>query len=250
MTPASRWARQRVAAFDLETTGTNAHTDRIVTAALVDIHPGIRRPIIDTWLTDPAIPIPEEAAAVHGWTTEKIAASPDKVDPGQALFEITGRLARALGQGIPIVGYNLAYDLTMLEAENTRHDVDTLASRLDKPVAPIIDALVLDKHADPYRKGSRKLGDVCAHYKVVHTGLHDSAGDALAAARLWHRIIDTHPDQFAGLNLAGLHVAQQQWRAEQMKSLRAYFYRAGKEHDGCCGEWPIHVRCTPAEAVI
>jgi hypothetical protein len=30
-----------------------------------------------------------------------------------------------------------------------------------------------------------------------------------------------------------------------MNGLRAYFDKNGTEHDGCCGEWPVHSRCAP-----
>lgn len=234
----------RCLGFDLETTGINAHQDRIVQAALVDLAPH-RRPIVHTWLINPGIDIPAEASEVHGITTERAAA--DGLDPADVLFDLTGRLALALGRGIPVVGFNISYDLTMLEAENRRHLLPNLAARLaPKQVAPIVDVHVLDKYADKYRKGGRKLSDVAAHYRVVNVGAHDAAGDALASCRLWPRVMEAHAEKFRGLNLAGLHAAQVKWRAEQMEGLRAYFDKNGIEHDGCDGAWPV--QRTPAVA--
>lgn len=240
---AAKWGRMRCLPFDLESTGVNPHEDRIVQAAIVDINPGAGRPKATSWLADPGIDIPEGASAIHGITTERARA--EGQDIGQVLFELTGRLALALGHGIPVVGFNISYDLTMLEAENRRHGIDTLASRLDKGIAPVVDAFVLDKYADPYRKGGRKLEAVCAAYGVRHTGAHDAEADALAAGRLWPRILEKHAAKFRGFLMPGLHVAQQGWRAEQMKSLREYFDKQGTVHDGCCGEWPVHTRCVP-----
>jgi DNA polymerase-3 subunit epsilon len=135
----------------------------------------------------------------------------------------------------------------MLEAENHRHGIDTLTSRLGPgQIQPIIDVLVLDKFADPYRKGGRKLDQLCATYGVRHTGAHDAAGDALAACRLWPRIMAKHSRKFPGHTLGSLHQSQVGWRRAQMDSLRAYFDKKGTEHDGCCGEWPLHRACATA----
>lgn len=224
--------------FDTETTGVNALEDRIVTVALVDVHP-TQRPSIRRYVVDPGIDIPDEAAAVHGYTRDRaIAEATHTVD--QMLFEVTGLLALALHHGIPVVAMNAAYDLTILEAENLRHHIEgLLARRGHGGIQPIIDPFVLDKYADRYRKGGRKLVDLCATYGVRHTGAHDSAGDALAACRLWPRILAKHPSKFRGQSLPALHQAQVGWRREQMDGLRAYFDRQGTVHDGCDPGWPL-----------
>ena len=100
------------------------------------------------------------------------------------------------------------------------------------------------------RKGSRKLVDQCGHYGVLHGGAHEADADALATLRILRRQVQAYPD-LAGMTLSKLHTQQVTWRRQQMDSLRAYFDRSGKEHDGCCGEWPLHIDCapTPGEAV-
>lgn len=245
-TSTSKWDGFPCLGFDLETSGVNVWEDRIVQAALVRL-PGHEapspRPITTTWLVNPGIDIPDEAAAVHGITTSRAVA--EGSDPGQMLFELVGQLALAMGRGIPVVGMNLAYDLTMLEAECRRNGIDPLSTRLRGKVAPVVDVLVLDKHADTYRKGGRKLEQLCKVYGVRHTGAHDAAGDALAACRLWPRIMAKHARTFRGHTLDSLHRSQIQWRASQQDSLRAYFDRAGTDHDGVCGEWPVHRACDP-----
>lgn len=265
MTDSAKWFRMPSLGFDLETTGVNAHTDRMVQAALVRHNPeaddGVK-PF--TWLVNPGVPIPEEASAVHGITDEKVQA--EGQDPGEVLFELTGKLALWLGKGWPVVGANLSYDLTMLEAENRRHRVDTLASRLNGRIGPIIDVQVLDKAADKYRPndcsrgGARRppcgcgatdktLASLCKHYGVTLAGAHDAGADALAAVLLWPKIIHRHPETFRGFTLGALHQAQIQWRADQANSLRRYFDDNAIEHDGVCPEWPLHVRCGQVETV-
>jgi DNA polymerase-3 subunit epsilon len=269
MSTATPWQTIPLLGFDLESTGVNAHEDRAVTASIVADQPGTD-PRPTDWLINPSIEIPAEAAAVHGWTTEKLAAA-DTRDPADALYEITGRLALWMGRGFGVVAMNAAYDFTMLEAENRRHGLPTLAERLSpKPIGPIIDPSVLDKQADPYRPAkcnglqkraprctcgaeSKKLVDLCKHYGVTLTNAHSSDADALAAVALARAVLDRHSKKFAGLTLGSLHMHQVTWRGEQMDSLREYFDKNGTEHDGCDGGWPLQnpplAPVAPAERV-
>ena len=64
------WMNGLRATFDLETTGVDVTTARIVTASLILLDPQgnvVRR---GEWLADPGVEIPAGAAAVHGITTE------------------------------------------------------------------------------------------------------------------------------------------------------------------------------------
>lgn len=252
----TKWDRMPAMALDFESTGVNPFEARMVTAALVVVEPE-KRPRIDRWVVDPGIDIPEEATAVHGYTRDRaIAEASHTVD--QALFEIVGRVALWLEHGKPLVVFNAPYDITLLEAECRRHDVESLIARRStiSRIAPVIDPMVLDKAADPYRKGvcaedrknpcqcgavDKKLTSLCLHYGVQHVGAHDASGDALAACRLWPRIIARHPGTFRGFTLGALHQAQIGWRRQQQISLAQYFARQG-DHEAsasCNPEWPI-----------
>jgi DNA polymerase III subunit epsilon len=243
------WSQGHLIAFDIESTGVDVFNDRVVTAAIVHAKPG-ERPRTLSWVVDPGVPVPVEAAAVHGWTNEKIAAHRDRrggaLQPEQALFEIAGQVALAFTTRTPLVAFNAAYDLSLLEAECVRHGVPTVTERLGgKPLVGVVDPFVLDKHYSR-RKGSRKLVDQCGHYKVILAGAHDACADALATLRLIGRMVATYPE-LRKLPLTKLHDLQVGWRAEQMDSLRAYFDRMGKEHDGCDGAWPL--RTAPASVL-
>lgn len=245
------WYRDKLVAFDIESTGINAHQDRIVTAAVVYMA-GILRPKTYTWVINPGIPIPDEAAQVHGWTDERIAAHPGAMDPDTAVFEIIGVLARIMNTGVPLVAMNAAYDLTMLEAEARRYDIDPLSARLPNGIRPVIDPMVLDRKVDPYRPAvcgtkrskctcgaqSKRLDGLCLHYGVLLGDAHTADADAIAAARLTARIAAKHTE-IGTLDLNDLHDLQTRWRAEQMDGLRSYFDRNGIEHDGCNPGWPV-----------
>lgn len=239
----------RLVGFDVESTGINPHEDRIVQAATVTLIGD--DPDTAIWLVDPGVEIPTEASDVHGYTAERLAAEKTHT-PGQMLFEVTGRLALAMGRVVPVVVANAPYDFTMLEAENARHGIDSLASRVaPKPIGPVIDPMVLDKQVDPYRKGicpcgcgaqNKTLSGLCLHYGVQLEGAHDAGADALAACLLVRAIVARYPTKFAGLTLGGLHMAQVMWRREQANSLRKYFDKNGIEHDGVPTGWPILTR--------
>lgn len=239
------WHMGALCAFDTETTGIDVEQDRIVTACVAVIKP---RPITpwdvktENWIIDPGVDIPEQATAVHGITT--VYAKEHGRPPAEALDVIAADLALALVHGTPVVGMNLAYDLTMLDRECRRHSVPTLGERLDGRVQPIIDVLVLDKAVDQYRKGGRKLVDLCQHYGVRVEGAHNAEVDALCAARVAWRIAERYP-WIAETEPARLHSLQVTWRAEQQRSLAEHFRKTGKDASDVDGAWPYRPWVAP-----
>jgi DNA polymerase-3 subunit epsilon len=253
------WHLGPMAGFDLETTGVDVEADRVLTAAYADFTPG-RPP--DLWhrMCDPGIDIPDGATAVHGITTERARAK--GCDPAVLLGELVQRLFRSAIAGVPIVGMNLAFDLTMLDRDCRRHGVTPLGELVTE-VAPVVDVLVVDKWVDQYRKGHRTLVDLAERYRIRHDGAHDAAEDCLAACRVAWRIgtlahmpgeqlrraFADRPDwqftqpknRFAVLGampLTELHWAQARWRAEQAASLEEYLRRTD---DGVRVDpwWPV-----------
>lgn len=221
-------------AFDTETTGVDTAHDRIVTASWVRINPG-QRPTFFNSMIAVDVDIPTEAQAVHGISTQYAREHGERAN--LVLEGLAADLAIAMNRGFPVVGFNVSFDLSLLENELARNNIPTLHERLGGRVRPVVDSFVIDKHTDPYRKGSRKLGAVCAHHAVLHGGEHDAAADALAAARLAVAIVRGNVET-AGMGLAELHDAQVGWRREQCESLAAYFAKQGKpaDVDPC---WPV-----------
>lgn len=228
------WHHGRMLAFDLETTGIDPHRDRIVTAALVEVGGGRDQHAIDH-LLDPGITIPAGAAAVHGITTDHARTHGRSAITGTR--EIAEYLLSCTSSGVPVVAYNGSYDLTMLWAELVRHDHHGLA-QLVAGIRPVVDPFVLDKAVDPYRKGSRKLIDVAAHYGITlsQEDAHGAHADALTAARVAWMIAARYPD--VQLDLEQLHDAQVEWKRSQADSFGRYLTRQGKTDD-VAREWPI-----------
>lgn len=195
-------------ALDLETTNTNPHKDRMVTAAVVTISPGRsgeRREVTRrTWLADPGVDIPADATAIHGITTEQ--ARREGRPAAEVCAEVSAVLAEVWTATTPLCAFNAAFDLTMLDAELQRHHGRSLLLS-----GPVIDPWCLDQHLEPHRTRQRNLRAVCAHYQVRLDKAHDSTEDALAAARLAWQLARTQPDRVGLVDPHVLHSHQACW---------------------------------------
>ena len=75
--------------FDLEATGLNKRTDRIVSIALVRYEPSGSVEQVN-YLLNPGIPIPEDSTAIHGITDADVAGAPTFAEMAEALAQATG----------------------------------------------------------------------------------------------------------------------------------------------------------------
>ncbi|WP_101379813.1 MULTISPECIES: exonuclease domain-containing protein [Kitasatospora] len=234
---AAPWWQGPLVGFDLETTGTEPAESRIVTAALVEAVGGV--PVRTTrWLLDPGVPIPEQARAIHGISDEQ--ARTRGRPAAEAVEEIAVALCEKLGRGTPVVAFNAPFDLSLLDAELRRHQLPSLAERLaGELVAPVLDALVIDRAVDRYRKGSRGLQRVCEVYGVELAHAHDAASDALAAVRVAVALGRRYPAEVGELTLAALHEQQVHWYREWAEGLQSWL-RAGKDPQAVVdARWPL-----------
>ncbi|MGP4002142.1 3'-5' exonuclease [Streptomyces sp. 8N706] len=230
------WHHEPLTGFDLETTGTDIERDRIVTAALVRLEPDGSAAPGRTWLLDPGVPIPDGATAIHGISTEQAR------ERGRAAAEGVGEIVEAVADvlraGRPLAVMNARYDLSLLDRECLRHGVAPLSARLGRAPGPVIDPLVLDKHADRYRKGKRTLEALCAHYGVRLTGAHEAGADAMAAAEVALRIGEKHTD-LGVLDLRALHDLQIRAAAEQAESFQRFLRRTSDPRAYVEPAWPL-----------
>ena len=220
------WHRSRIIAFDTETTGIDVNTDRVVTATIATIEG--RDTQVTSWLINPGVPIPAEASAVHGVTTEH--AQEHGTDPATAITEIAAALTQAATDRTPVIAYNAGYDFTILDRECRRHQL-----RMTLPL--IVDPFVIDKECDRFRKGKRTLSAACDHYGVLLGEAHNATDDALAAARVAWVLAERFPDRVQ-VDLEQLHRAQVEWKREQVESFGRYLVKQGKADD-VAREWPF-----------
>lgn len=228
------WFLGRMASLDLETTSPNPEEARIVQACFALVGGG-QDTQSTTWLVDPHVEIPAEAAAIHGITTERARA--EGQDPRDVVQQLVDLIATAADMGRPIVIMNAPYDLTVVAREAARHFIEP-------PPATgfIIDPKVLDKVADDYvgfhRKGKRQLTDLCAHYGAKLDGAHDAAFDAIAAARVAYRIGQRFP-QLGAMPLDQLQELQRRAYWEQANSLNQYWIKKKDERRVDNYQWPV-----------
>lgn len=230
------WHAGHLVGFDLETTGVDTTTDRVVTAAVVHLD---RSGVVSRsrqWLVDPVRPIPAAASAVHGISTERARASglPTTV----AVPQIIAELEEAWRAELPVVIFNAPYDLTLLDAEAARCGLPRLATRAWWPAAWVVDPLVLDRGLDRYRSGKRTLAATAEHYRVEAGPAHSAVGDAVTAAAV-ARAMAAEFELIAGTDARTLHSAQVGWHHDWAVHLQAYARSRGRTGAVVDKAWPL-----------
>ena len=108
--------KKPLAIIDLETTGTNLGTDRIVEIAIVKILPDGTK-TVKRKLINPGMPIPKAASDVHGITDEMVKDAPP--------FKQVAHELKQVLDGCDIAGYNSnRFDIPLLMEEFLRVQVD------------------------------------------------------------------------------------------------------------------------------
>lgn len=230
--------------LDVETTGADPQEARIVQACVVFVGGGAATDSL-CLVADPGVEVPDEAAAIHGFTTERVR------EEGHPAADVVGAIISLLAAGLggdgsqPLVVFNARYDLTVLDREARRYGLVPLQERV--PVM-VVDPLVIDKHLDRYRKGSRKLSALCELLGIDLTDAHDASADALAAARCAWKLgaagqivrrvrSDREQAEFNGLvrewehvraDLPLLHAAQERWAEYERERFAAYKREQGE----------------------
>lgn len=227
------WLAGKFLAFDFETTDKDPRTARLVTAAAITLDGTTGEKLPAEWLADPGIEIPAETTAIHGITT---AHARDHGQPShEVVHQVTQTVREAWQLGIPVVGHNIGYDLSVLEFENLRHWPNGGGIGV---LGPILCTFVIDGHVSR-RKGKRTLTATAAHYGVAlsEEDAHGATADALASARILWKIAKRY-STIAERTLPDLFDEQISWHRDRAESLAAYFDKQGIKHD-VCPDWPI-----------
>jgi DNA polymerase-3 subunit epsilon len=102
--------------IDIETTGLNIATDRIVEITLLKVHPNGKEEI-KTYRVNPEIPIDPKSTAIHGITDEDVKDAPTFKEIAQTLINDI--------EGCDFAGFNSnKFDFPMLAEEFLRAGVD------------------------------------------------------------------------------------------------------------------------------
>jgi len=232
------WFAGVLVGFDLETTGTDPSSARVVTAAISYVAPsGAVLARSREWIVDPGVEIPDGAQAVHGISTEQARRSGGPALTG--LWEILDELEAVCAAGLPLVVFNAPYDLTLMDAEAVRYGLPGLRGRRAFQRALVVDPLVIDRFVDPGRDGPRTLQATAQAYGVPPDAPHTASGDALTAC-LVARSIGVRYPLVGAAEPARLHAAQQEWyrrRAVHVQASR----RAHGDADAVVDKgWPVY----------
>ncbi|MBT3302237.1 MAG: 3'-5' exonuclease [Bacteroidetes bacterium] len=105
-----------LALFDLETTGLNVSTDRIIEISILKLMPDGKREIL-TQRINPEIPISKESLEIHGISNEDLKDEPVFAKVAKSLVNFIGNA--------DLSGYNVVkFDLPMFVEELLRANVD------------------------------------------------------------------------------------------------------------------------------
>ncbi|MDH4192369.1 MAG: DUF294 nucleotidyltransferase-like domain-containing protein [Betaproteobacteria bacterium] len=163
-----------VAVLDLETTGLDVRSDRIVQIGIVKMR-GAKisgEPRIDQ-LIHPDGAIPAAATRIHGIADDDVADAPRFAEYGPALREALS--------GCVVVGHHIAFDLAVL-----RHEAARTALPWHEP--PSLDLALLLGALEPTLP-DLGLETVTRHLGVEIRGRHTAMGDCLATAEAFERLI-------------------------------------------------------------
>jgi len=156
---------------DLETTGLDPSTCRIIQMAALVVEPNGNVSQTFSTVVRPEHPSEYEHGAEH---IHGISAA--DVSNGMALSDALNHLLSLLPLGI-FAGHNASFDLGFLHAEAARIG-------LTFPVVHHIDTLAVSRRSDPEKLRSHRLSELCIHHDIVLDGAHTALGDATATARL------------------------------------------------------------------
>lgn len=168
--------REQIVIFDCETTGIDFAQDQVIELCIqhglgLDHGP---EPVSRTWRIRPDAPIQAAALAVHGITEAELAQCP-------TFSEVAEEIAQWFAFADIIVGYNVAFDIQMLQAEYARlPEMHPARRSLDLTGKQIVDALRLWQKCEP-----RSLQH--AHQRFVgdeFAAAHSARADVAATGRV------------------------------------------------------------------
>ena len=146
--------------FDCETTGIDFTRDQVIELC---VQHGLGDDATSqVWRMKPAVPIHPAAQAVHGITMADLAACP-------AFAAYAEEIANVFAGADVIVGYNLSFDIDMLQAEYARIGKPLL----DLAGKKIVDALRLWQQCEPRSLMHAHQRFVGAEFEAAHTARAD-----------------------------------------------------------------------------
>lgn len=169
--------KKPLAFIDLETTGINLGTDRIVEIAIVKILTDGTRSV-KRKLINPGMPIPKASSDIHGITDEMVKDAP--------LFKQVAQELKQMLDGCDFAGYNSnRFDIPLLMEEFLRSQVD-----FDMKNRKLLDVQNIFHKMEP-----RTLGAAYKFYcSKTLDGAHSAEVDASATYEILEAQIEKYPE--------------------------------------------------------
>lgn len=169
--------KKPLAFIDLETTGVNLGTDRIIEIAIVKILPDGSRSV-KRKLINPGMPIPKASSDVHGITDDMVKDAP--------LFKQVAQELKQVLDGCDIAGYNSnRFDIPLLMEEFLRAQVE-----FDMRNRKLLDVQNVFHKMEP-----RTLGAAYRFYCNKNLeGAHSAEVDASATHEILEAQLGRYPD--------------------------------------------------------
>lgn len=171
--PPAEWLKNKTfCVFDVETTGFDTTTCKIIEVGAVKVESGIITQTFSTYV-NPCEPISERITQLTSITDADVASAPTIADVLPDFYKFT--------EGTTLVGHNVNFDLGFINAEGKPYGI-----YFDNPRE---DTLELSQR---YVKGlhNYKLGTVVKHFGLFNEHAHRAIHDAIATAKVFIKLAD------------------------------------------------------------
>jgi len=186
-----------LAVVDVETTGLDPKTDRVIEIAIIHMQGGEVTGRYAT-LVNPDRDVPDEVQKLTGIDPQQLVTAPR--------FAAVAAEVQQWLEGRVFVAYNLAFDHAFVSAELARTGAELSSPRCVDPLV-----FVRELHKS---EGSKRLSVVAERLGVPLAAAHRAADDAEAAGRILYAILPNLPAQ-----LGDLVLLQQQWELRQKNEM-------------------------------
>ena len=160
--------------IDLETTGVNPKTDRIIEVAAIRYEPGQPTVLLDTLVRNDELRV--GPTHVHGVVPSMLRGAPS--------FEELLPALRRICEGATMVAHNASFEHGFLSNELERCGGAWGLPRLCTV------RLSHRLHADRPKRGGHRLGDLAAFYEIPVVAAHRALGDVVMMAHLLIRMTE------------------------------------------------------------
>lgn len=183
-----------IAFFDLETTGVDVATDRIVEIAVLKIRPDGQRDM-KVRKVNPEMPIPKESSDIHGITDEDVKDAPTFSKLAKSLYIML--------QDCDLGGYNSnRFDVPLLAEEFLRAGVDF----------SIEGRRLVDVQGIFFKKEKRTLEAAFQFYcNKPLDGAHSAEADISATHEILESQLDKYPDLENSIDFLSEYSSQQKF---------------------------------------